>query len=709
MSFPNESVLRDRYQKQLQGLGKSKSAAALISETAIRNSSDTFVLKETDFPQDSSAYKELDDAQLVFENGNLLFEMAGCGDTEPEDEASETEKDLANYVKNGMKPKDKKKIQKKAIATDSEDELPESWRETYSERYLRIRESFNGKDFTFVEAYPEYAVASDSENKLYRMPLIGGEPVTESAQQIELNYFPKENPTPQPLVQEVPYSGVQVAEAFPYSFEITDIYPGYVVALKEGKPFSFNFTYSDGKIVFEGFGREIEKPEIPYSFEDVVEAYEGEGELTDIYPGYVIVKLGESRFGQDFSFENGKVVFSDEIYPVQAVLNTVTEIGNSKVLKESVQEASQTDSGKLRTLFLSEQLDLTESAVDRKQGIIDVTIIKPGWSLNGKYYSSDLLRNKADLWDGVKAYGNHPTMTEAKELPERSIWDQIGYYTNPRWEDGKVRATLKLVGDNEKKAHILDWAEEAVKTGKPLMGLSINALGKTSVGTAEGRRGVLVEDLSVGHSVDVVTTPSAGGGFDRLLASDDSFTNMLLQNLDYEEWREARPDFLKRLQKEMKTVRKEDMENSAVRESQQLRESLREREEELQAATDKVIQTEASLREVNEKFNTLKKEILVDQKLLESKLPEDWVSTLRPKLLKVQESDIESIILEEKKKYFGTKQPIQVTNIGAHSVIENLNEVAGTLGVGIVPLPFERPEEFQVRKERILASKRQGG
>lgn len=194
----------------------------------------------------------------------------------------------------------------------------------------------------------------------------------------------------------------------------------------------------------------------------------------------------------------------------------------------------------------------TVEAVNRTASTLDVVLIRPGWSLNNRYYPREVLAAAAPKLEGVRAFANHPTKGDR---PERSIGDQVGYYSGITVaEDGALRGQLKLVGAGAATEHVLAWAEESISTGQPLMGLSINGVGRTEAGEAEGRKGDLVAEITDFESVDVVTRPAAGGRFEALAASDggDTLAARLLAAMDYEEWSaRSRPEFLAEVRRQI--------------------------------------------------------------------------------------------------------------------------------------------------------------
>ena len=169
------------------------------------------------------------------------------------------------------------------------------------------------------------------------------------------------------------------------------------------------------------------------------------------------------------------------------------------------------------TEALSGLVEAVEGADGREW---EVVLIKAGVSANGNLYTKEALKAAIPLFEGVKAYADHPTPSEARERPERSIKDVVGWFEEIRYQDGEIRALFKV-------SESADWLRimirDAYERGKKdLVGFSIRA-------DAEGRRGTVGESarfvvakFTKISSVDVVTTPAAGGEVVELVASDRS-------------------------------------------------------------------------------------------------------------------------------------------------------------------------------------------
>lgn len=379
-------------------------------------------------------------------------------------------------------------------------------------------------------------------------------------------------------------------------------------------------------------------------------------------------------------------------------------------------EAAENKRGEesIRTSYFAEMVTLAEAVSDAPSKTIEVTLIRPGWSANGRYYSKEALGRAVPTFEGSRAFVNHPSLSEQKERPERDVRDLAGYYTNVRQaDDGALKGTLNLIGARGEE--LAPLIHEAITKKPDLLGVSINALGKTKMGEAEGRKGILVEDIikAPSTSTDIVTTPAAGGKFERLMNADDGFTKALLDNLEYDEWREARPDFLARMKNEMRTARKEELAESANTELATLREQV------AQLESQRKGQEEAQTRAQQELTDKLRESeqrvisLIADSKLAQSKLPEAWAKELKPQLLKLTESEMDAAIETERKKYFGVKQPIVVREAGGapltseHPLVNRVSEaqmvVSAALGVNPseAVLEGESPEQYKRRMAQL--------
>ena len=187
---------------------------------------------------------------------------------------------------------------------------------------------------------------------------------------------------------------------------------------------------------------------------------------------------------------------------------------------------------------------LTEATFDK--GRATVIIIKAGFNATkDRYYPKEVLQRDYGIFEGLKMYADHPTETEEKERPERSIREWV--------------ATLKDVTCDESGtitgiAEIIEpWLMQklaALRDKKMLseMGISINAVGSASKATIDGIETLSIEKLERANSVDFVTEPGAGGAV--TLYESDRQRNVDLVELAT--LKERRSDLVKAIEAEVR-------------------------------------------------------------------------------------------------------------------------------------------------------------
>ncbi|MGH7239225.1 MAG: hypothetical protein ACREHG_04060, partial [Candidatus Saccharimonadales bacterium] len=167
--------------------------------------------------------------------------------------------------------------------------------------------------------------------------------------------------------------------------------------------------------------------------------------------------------------------------------------------------------------------------LDEKRNV-RVTIIRGGASINGYYYTTDVLQALASLLENAQAYVDHTSG------PTRSVREVVGFYRDAAYvpahaetPNGCVEATLHVLAS-------ADWLwsmiREACELGNPgLIGLSIDIYGTWQPlpdpppGAHAKNKQVLKEVTGVLalNSCDVVTHPSAGGAFQHILHNLDDY------------------------------------------------------------------------------------------------------------------------------------------------------------------------------------------
>ena len=142
-----------------------------------------------------------------------------------------------------------------------------------------------------------------------------------------------------------------------------------------------------------------------------------------------------------------------------------------------------------------------------------VTVIKPGISANGFYYSDRVLSGLVPLIEGAKAYIDHETKSEIKDRGSRSVKDLMGWYSDVyQGPEGEVRGMLNFAPGSERIVEML-------RVNPSLVGLSINAKGRASRGEVGGRKVMIAEAFDKLYSTDIVTEAAAGGEVTRMVAS----------------------------------------------------------------------------------------------------------------------------------------------------------------------------------------------
>lgn len=154
----------------------------------------------------------------------------------------------------------------------------------------------------------------------------------------------------------------------------------------------------------------------------------------------------------------------------------------------------------------------------------EICLVRSGWSANGRYYSPELLERRKDLFEGapIAAYGWDPDRPDKllghvpagvrQKAPEGLVLNIIGWSENVYGAydpDGRyeLRASYDCLSESLHTALSAAW-----KAGRrEALGFSLDGLGSTIPGQAQGRSGDIVTDLSVVHETTVVSRPAAGG------------------------------------------------------------------------------------------------------------------------------------------------------------------------------------------------------
>ena len=244
-------------------------------------------------------------------------------------------------------------------------------------------------------------------------------------------------------------------------------------------------------------------------------------------------------------------------------------------------------------------------------------------------YTESFIREHMDRFNGSFSSIDHPTMSESKDRPERSLSTVAAVIVNPRWDVTENAA----VGD----VHYLSntAGREMMETYRnPIVreraGLSIFWPGEVKMRRERIVEGNLVDVPMqlVGDGrfdVDFVTRPSAGGRVGALRESEDVF---MYDELTLEDLMSERPDLVEAIRNEGKvdeTIAESDAElveepvAEAVQSAQETEDEEQTTEETQVSESDRIAELEATIRRMRGK------EILADR-LREADLPDKATS-----------------------------------------------------------------------------------
>lgn len=153
-----------------------------------------------------------------------------------------------------------------------------------------------------------------------------------------------------------------------------------------------------------------------------------------------------------------------------------------------------------------------------------VVMIRDGRALSGRTYTSGALADVARAAPGLRCFADHPTPAQDAQQPQRSVRDLVGYFSDPAMRDvldadggqrQEVTATLHVL---ESASWVSDLAYQAIAQGSMSpAGLSIDGMARMA------RGGTTVDALPVLRSCDLVTLPSAGGRFLKVIGEGKGY------------------------------------------------------------------------------------------------------------------------------------------------------------------------------------------
>jgi hypothetical protein len=236
--------------------------------------------------------------------------------------------------------------------------------------------------------------------------------------------------------------------------------------------------------------------------------------VRDLYPDTVVYELegpdGCQVYRRSYTLAgDGSVTFGDP----EQVRQVTTYEPVSEALAES--DTPEDPDALEESEFEGDLIPLLERALG-KDGTMPLKVIAAGWGSSGHYPADVLKRDGPTAFPaGTQMHIDHPSLSEARERPERSLQTLAAVTVTPaEWqEDGP--AGPGLYAQAKPFANYAPLLEEL----SPHIGVSIRASGFAKTGEAEGRKGPIIERLAQGHSIDFVTKAGAGGKVLQLMES----------------------------------------------------------------------------------------------------------------------------------------------------------------------------------------------
>jgi hypothetical protein len=144
---------------------------------------------------------------------------------------------------------------------------------------------------------------------------------------------------------------------------------------------------------------------------------------------------------------------------------------------------------------------LAEARVDPKTGVLhNVALLGPE-SRNGYTYTFDAMQAAAPLYDGRPVFVNHP---KGAGPMDRDLHDYVGTIAAPRFENGRIRADIQMVGPN------VGWVTELAQADPGNIGMSHVVVARRA-GNSDGPD--MIESIEQVLSVDIVAYPATTGSF----------------------------------------------------------------------------------------------------------------------------------------------------------------------------------------------------
>jgi len=308
--------------------------------------------------------------------------------------------------------------------------------------------------------------------------------------------------------------------------------------------------------------------------------------------------------------------------------------------------------------YISESCEIMidEANVSKlSEGIVPVRFLVPGFnSSKSRYYTDNSIRDAAKVFENAKMYADHPTKSELKEKPERSIRDWVATLKNTR-----VSEKGNAIGE----AHIhAGWLKEMVSNlyeqgNINQLATSIFGIGRTTKGTIEGIATNIVEGIIKGKSVDFVTEPGAGGRAGLMESAND------VDIISYSDLKEQRPDLLKLMENEILKTR------HGGKSMEDLEEQIKNLTESLEKIKNENTDLKAQIAESENQAKIAEVKAEINKLITESELPDVSKNRLEKLWEGKESSEGLTEMIQEEKSYIESlniveSKPAKVENLG---------------------------------------------
>jgi len=285
----------------------------------------------------------------------------------------------------------------------------------------------------------------------------------------------------------------------------------------------------------------------------------------------------------------------------------------------------------------------TEATFNRENNTIDNVVLLGPSSKNNRVYTEQCRANAVAMYEGAKAFVNHPSIEEEK-TGRRDVRNLAGQFVNPRLVDGKIRASFKGLNNDSGKLFV-----EIAESMPTIAGMSHNAIGKWR---SEGGKQI-VENLTRVVSVDLVADPATTQGMfesEQLNSGDEIM-----------DW--------SKITKALLLENRPDIHEAVINEGKDSRDG------ELKTLTE----SNETLKKENDEFKVREsvatKTAAVNKLLEESKLPKEVITdTFRESLEKADDEAGMKALIDDRKKLFESAKS-GVVNMGGEQKVNESAQV----------------------------------